>query len=280
MNLQDIRTVVKKALRVRAQFKIPLDNTFCVLDLSQEIGAEVRFVDLTSLEGAYLKEPNTIFLSTYRPDGRIRFTCAHELGHHVFKHGDHFDELVEKANCCSNTEDEQIANLFASFLLMPETTIKSFFINNKWQIQSLTPQQIYLTSNWLGVSYSSMVTHLFYGLKLIDEPKFQQLMKVQPKNIKKDLSGIVVKGNLLVINEHWKGRPIDLQAGDHVLFPEKVYFDEQLVSPVAVAKGEMYRAETPGITRVEMPWHENNLMLRVRRKEYLGRSIFRNLSEE
>jgi Zn-dependent peptidase ImmA (M78 family) len=280
MNLQDVRTVVKKSLKIRVQSKIPFDSSFCVLDLSQEIGTEVRFVDLTSLEGAYLKESKTILLSTYRPEGRIRFTCAHELGHHVFKHGDHFDELVEKANCSLNTEEEQVANLFASFLLMPETTIKSFFVNNKWHVQSPTAQQIYLTSNWLGVSYGSMVNHLFYGLKLIDESKFKKLIKVQPKTIKKDLAGLAFKGNLLVINEYWKGRPIDLQVGDYLLFPGKVSFDEQLVSPVATVKGELYKADTPGVTRVEMPWHESNLMLRVRRKEYLGRSIFRNLSEE
>ena len=280
MNLEDIRTVVKRSLKIRTQFNIPLDDSFCVFDLSNDLGAEVRFVDMTSLEGAYWKDSKTILLSTYRPEGRIRFTCAHELGHHVFKHGDHFDELVEKANCCSNTKEELMANLFASFLLMPETTVKSFFVNNKWLVEKTSSHQLFIISNWLGVSYSSVVNHMYYGLKLINESTFLELIKVQPKTIKKEITGLQIKSNLLIVNEHWKGRPIDLEVGDYVQFVGSVIFDERLVTQVSAANENLFVAEKPGVTRVEMPWHDNNLMLRVRRKEYLGRSIFRNLSED
>ena len=128
MDKSDLRKIAKKALKIRAKFKIPLDSSFCVIDLAEKLGVEVKYVELKSLEGAYLRESKTILVSTYRPDSRIRFSCTHELGHFVFDHGDHFDELVEKANTTEGQYDEKLCDAFASFLLIPETTVRSGFL--------------------------------------------------------------------------------------------------------------------------------------------------------
>ena len=46
-----------------------------------------------------------IFISSLRPTGRQHFTCAHELGHHIFNHGMKIDELVSKKESSYNDDE-------------------------------------------------------------------------------------------------------------------------------------------------------------------------------
>src|SRR5947209_14102365 len=78
------------ALQLRQSEGFGLWAPVCPYDLAEKLGIEVRFIDLPSMEGMYCKNPNPIILvSSLRPAGRQGFNCAHELGHHVFKHGTH-----------------------------------------------------------------------------------------------------------------------------------------------------------------------------------------------
>jgi hypothetical protein len=64
----------------------------CIYDLVESaFGDEIdlRFQPLKSLEGMYSRQHDgtgIIIISSDRPSGRRRYTCAHELGHHLFKH--------------------------------------------------------------------------------------------------------------------------------------------------------------------------------------------------
>jgi len=72
-----------------------LRDAICVYDVAQSLGIEVRFVGIPSLEGMYWKKsPATILLGAERPAGRQSFTCAHELGHHIFNHGNKIDGVL------------------------------------------------------------------------------------------------------------------------------------------------------------------------------------------
>lgn len=279
MNSTDISKIIKEALRTRIERDIQLDESFCIFDLAHDLGAEVRFVALSSMEGAYFKDTKSILLSTLRPEGRIRFTCAHELGHYVFGHGDHFDELVEKANLSCGKDEESMANIFASFLLMPETTVRNYFFKNCWPIKNLTPVQLYKTSNWLGVSYLSIVSHIYYGLNMIDKTHYEKLKLVTVKSLKKDIAQEQLDSNLFVINKHWNGRPIDLQVNDVIIFEEEIECENDLIINNNT-KLNIYRATKPGLSRIKFLQSGTFHTLRIRREQYTGRSIFRHLDEE
>ena len=280
MNLQDIRNIIKRAIKLRLKQKIPVDESFCIFDLANDLGVEVRFEEIASLDGAYFKESKAILVSTLRPEGRIRFTCAHELGHFIFKHGDHFDELVEKASTGENKIEERMANIFAAFLLMPETTVKSFFVANDWDIANPSPTEIYIAASWLGVSYSSLVNHLHYSLKIIDNFQFKNLDKIQPKKIKSALCGFPVVSNLIVVNEHWKGRPIDMQVNDYLMMNRNIKIENDILSPIDSSTDFIFQATKPGLTIIKDDTGNNGMMVRIRRHEYFGRSIFRHLGED
>jgi len=133
------------ALKVRNQNKTDMKNAFCVYDLAEKTGLEVRFTDIPSMEGMYIPAKKAILISSHRPPGRQRFTCAHELGHHLFGHGIHIDEIIENYTKQTNTRtpDEIKADLFASYLLMPSTTVNKGFVRRGWKLEKATPIQVY-----------------------------------------------------------------------------------------------------------------------------------------
>jgi hypothetical protein len=88
------KDALMKALRLRRKMGISLEAPVCVFDLANEMGIEVRFVDVPSLEGIYSKWPEpVIIVSSLRPPGRQASTGGHELGHHEYGHGFCIDEL-------------------------------------------------------------------------------------------------------------------------------------------------------------------------------------------
>lgn len=66
---------------------VDLKNPTCIYGLCEAHNVSVRFNDI-NMEGMYDRTPKPrIHVSALRPLARRTFTCAHELGHHVFGHG-------------------------------------------------------------------------------------------------------------------------------------------------------------------------------------------------
>ena len=83
------------ALRLRKRIGATLRDSVSPYAAAEQLGIEVRFMDFPSMEGMYVAGASPkILLSSLRPQGRRAFTCAHEIGHHVFGHGEQFDELI------------------------------------------------------------------------------------------------------------------------------------------------------------------------------------------
>lgn len=102
-----------------------------IFDVCQTLEVTVRFVDI-NLEGMYFStesriSPTTI-ISNKRPLQRRMFTCAHELGHHLFGHGTKVDSMDEHsaASSCYNSE-ERFVDTFAEVLLIPVAGVQNEF---------------------------------------------------------------------------------------------------------------------------------------------------------
>src|SRR5437867_1910276 len=115
----------KRAFKLRQTLGLPADTSLNIYDVVTTLGMEVRFVDIPSLEGMYTQgTPPTIVISSLRPVVRQIFTCAHELGHHEFGHGEMVDELSERRTSSKVTDPrEREADGFAANLLMPPTAV-------------------------------------------------------------------------------------------------------------------------------------------------------------
>src|SRR6267378_4263182 len=134
------RRSLKKALGVRKELGIAADESLNVYDVATSLGVEVRFVDIPSLEGMYSQgNPATIVISSLRPIVRQVFTCAHELGHHAFAHGEMVDELSERRSSAKVVDPrEQEADGFGGNLLMTPTAVDAAFAKRGIRQEQLT----------------------------------------------------------------------------------------------------------------------------------------------
>src|ERR1035441_5093023 len=90
------KSAAMRALRIRADVHAKPWEAIDVFDVAQQLGVEVRFTRISSMEGMYVRQDApVILLSSERPAGRQRFSCAHELGHHAFGDGSRVDELFD-----------------------------------------------------------------------------------------------------------------------------------------------------------------------------------------
>jgi hypothetical protein len=138
------------ALRLRVQHGRGLQSPICPYDLAVVMGIEVRFVAVPSLEGIYTAgDPPLIVVNSLRPAGRRRYTCAHEIGHHVFGHGTRVDELGEDASEGFDPE-EYSADRFAAALLLPQSAVMRAFSARGWSVSTCSPIEIYTVAGYFG----------------------------------------------------------------------------------------------------------------------------------
>jgi hypothetical protein len=234
------------------------------------------------MEGIYVEgRPPRIILSSLRPPGRMVYTCAHELGHHVFGHGTHVDEQIENGPSQGvNPDEEYLAECFGGFLLMPKLAVSYGFAQRRWDSTHCNPEQVYVVATWLGVGYKTLVTHMAGSLGLLPWSRAEELGKVSAKQLRKAILGEETQASVIVVDDPWCGRPIDVQIGDIVVFRSHVRFEGTSVMYLGDSrKGQLFRGAAPGITRC---WNETTQwaqFIRVSRKDYVGQSRYRHLEE-
>ena len=269
------------ALRMRKDAGHRLDEAICVYDLAERLGIEVRFTDIPSMEGMLYCNPEPIIIVTsLRPSGRRSFTCAHELGHFHYEHGTTVDKLVGKSPKIGFDSKEFIADSFAGALLMPKMAVQRAFALRNWSIESSTPGQIYTVSNYFGVGYSTLVHHLSKSLRLLPSYRAEQFLKVGPRRAQAQVIGWQSKDKVWMVDPYWSGRAIDVEIGDLILAQGETYYEGSCLEGVEVSGNRrLFRACQPGLGRVcnASGWSS---FVRVSRRAFIGRSIFRHLAEE
>ncbi len=258
-----------------------MEEAICVYDFCERLGIEVRFVDIPSLEGMlYCNHEPTIIVSSHRPAVRQAFTCAHELGHLYSGDGTTIDDLVGKSHKFTSDPKEFMADCFAGALLMPKMAVQRAFAVRSWSIGGSTPGQIYTVSGYFGVGYATLVHHLWNSLKLIQGSHAEGLLKVGRRNAQAQALGWDSAGTVRIVDPYWNCRAIDLEVGEFVQVQVDTACEGNCFNEVCVSgSGRLYRASQPGIGRLSSAsgWAG---YVRVSRKKFVGRSIFRHLAEE
>jgi hypothetical protein len=272
------REAAYEALLCRKKLSIPLEDAVSPIGSAESLDIEVRFVDVPSMEGIYIagSEP-TILLSSLRPSGRRFFTCAHELGHHIFGHGEQFDELRSHRTARRTVDpNEFTADCFAAYFLMPKATVDSGMARRGFRYATITPSEAFSMAGWLGVGYQSFVNQLEYGLGVIDHQRGNILRKATPRGIRAAIIGEGTTGNLYVVDQSWKGRAVDCEVDDYLLLPTSTLYEGQPAKKSdIVAKGLLIQVKHPGIARVSSGRPLWSAFIRVSRRQYVGRSRYR-----
>jgi hypothetical protein len=274
------KSAATRALRIRAEVHAKPWEAIDVFDVAQQLGVEVRFTKISSMEGMYLRQDGPLILiASERPAGRQRFSCAHELGHHAFGDGTRVDELLDPNSNKVRPGDEIRADMFAGMLLMPKSAVEHAFSVRKLNPATANPVEFYRIACWLGVGYSTLAGHLHYALRAITQERFAAVDQFTPKTIRESIFGQPMSEDLNIVDEQWCGRPVDGAVGDLLLLPPDTSIEGPFCEKrAALTHGVVYQAVAPGIGRFESPsgWAA---FVRVSRKYYEGRSMFRHLEE-
>lgn len=268
-----------RALRLRMANGYRQWQPLSVLDLAQKIGVDVRFIDIPSMEGIYCQgKVPTIIISSLRPIGRQNFTCAHELGHHNMEHGEQYDELVEQRNSDRNRfpPQEIEADSFASALLMPKIAVERAFFVRGIEPKKCTPESVFSISSWLGVGYQTLINHMRIGLGLLDNQHALHLERHKPHAIRKKMLGQECRENLHVVDMHWLDRAVDAWVSDLILLPPNVVVEGACIQLIETGPHRsIAQTVSPGIGRISMADSTWATFVRVSKKEYIGRAIYR-----
>lgn len=255
-------------------------SPICVYSICESNGVTVRFNDI-SMEGMYDRVPvPRIHVSALRPVARRNFTCAHELGHHLFGHGSTIDELRLDDAGEEKAPDEVLADAFASFLLMPTLGIRDAFNRRSLKPEQATPLELYAIACNFGVGQATLVNHLTYSIGAISSRRRDALGKVTPKAIRTALLGEEVPENLTYVDEFWSSATLDAEQGALLHLPRRAVFDTQFLLPVkTTANGVVMRAVRTGITRVAIPGTEWAVYVRIAKHRYVGLAKYRHLED-
>lgn len=272
---------MKAAIKARGKAGVDQIGPVCVYDLAEKLGVTVRFTDI-NMEGMYDRLPKPrIHLSSLRPLPRRVFTCAHELGHHELGHGSTIDEMKEDSEALGDdSPNEVLANSFAGFVLMPTVGLRGAFARRGCSMVTADEMQMFAVACNFGVGYATIVSHLRFGIREIDDARMKHLLKASPKSIRQRLLGDGKSGAVVLVDPMWTGRAIDAEIGTTILLPPDAKVDGTLaVKRGQWAGGLVYEAVTTGIGRVE--WGgSSSAFLRVSKKDYVGLARYRHLEDD
>lgn len=272
------RKAVKAAMELRRELEISPTEGVCPFDIARQLNISARMVNLPSLEGMYSPEPTpAIVVSSNRPHGRVRYTCAHEIGHHYFNHGFKIDELG-KGNSESDSEEEFLAQRFGAALLMPQLTINKIFTRKKWKIPIATKEQFYIVAQELGVGYSTLILHISTSTSLLPFEQAEQLKKTSLKKIRENIAGFNIDKELYVLDEESARTIIDVELGDTIILPAGATVSNKNLEEV-LTPSPHYIAIKPGVVEVTKDGAEK-YKIRVGRVEFIGLAHFRYLEDE
>ena len=269
------RQALLKALQVRKKANIEFWWPLSIFDVVESAGIEVWFLEASSLEGMYSESPRVICIGSERPPGRQAFTCAHEYGHHLFGHGTRVDELGDhNAKGAKFKPEEYLADAFAGFFLMPKVAVEHTFRNRGWSLCQPSPTEVYTVAGYLGVGYSSLIQHMSSALDLMPRNVASELFKFQPKRIRASLLGRPVESNIIIVDEHWQHRPIDIAVGDFILAKSQPMADGECIRRVGQTfEGWLFQGVcTGGGFMEDLGWSSQ---VRVSRRLFAGWNRYR-----
>jgi len=186
VSMQARRRALQEADTLLRDLDVAQDEPVDVFAMIQQLDLVLVFNNLKTILGALVPQGDGgIMLSTQRGAAVQRYTAAHELGHWVLDHESAFD--TEADLYTPSHEREQLAQVFASQLLMPPPLVFATAASYGVDATSATAPTVYLMARDMGASYEAVVRQLD-NLEIISRNKRDELLAIQPATIKTQLT--------------------------------------------------------------------------------------------
>lgn len=268
------------SLDARVRGDMDLLSPICIYTLSETLGVIVRFNEI-NMEGMYDSGPQPrIHLSALRPVPRRAFNCAHELGHHLFGHGSTIDELTDD-HVATKTQspDEFLVNVFASFVLMPTLGLRRAFGLRGTTPNTASPEHILAIASDFGVGYSTVVNHLAYGIREMATHRVAPLLKAQ-RSLRQEIVGSRGGPRVVVVDSHSQAQAFDAEVGTLFALPDN--FDVEgssLAVEDKLGRYALFRATRPGIAQIGLANGSWSAFVRISKFQYVGLARYRHLED-
>ncbi len=130
------------------------------------------------------------------------------------------------------------------------------------------------------MGYATLAWHLQCGLRILGAKRADELRKVRLPRIRKEILGYGCRGELVIVDSHWRGRPVDIQVNDLALMPAGGCAEGTCIEAAPDATGRvLVRGVTPGIGRLFLGESGWSGFVRVSRRDYIGRNKYRHVEE-
>jgi Zn-dependent peptidase ImmA (M78 family) len=160
------------AARLHARLHTDLSRPVDIFRIVQELGIWLNSRPLGNLFGFYLRQDDAlgICLNAGHPETLQRYTCAHELGHHLLGHASNLDDAADIDGRGGGTPaQERAAQVFAGNFLMPLGLVNRVLRRLGLYDEPLSASDVYQVSRELDVSYTATIWRL-RTLDRIDGP--------------------------------------------------------------------------------------------------------------
>lgn len=273
------RVALRTAIESRRQANVSLSAPICIYDFVESLGTEVWFVRGSSFSGMYAKGYDKLFVPAERPPGRKAFTCAHEFAHQRFGHGSRVEEL-DFDRVDHEMPEEFLANAYAASLLMPRRAVDDAFQRRQVEPIRADPVTIYAVACQLGVGYETLVNHLRWSLNCISHSRTKDLLAIPPKMIRRSILGPNKSSHLVLTGDAWHTVAIDLEVDGLAIVPHKTTLQGKSATLIGdCAAGAVLQAVAPGLTQALGASANWAAMVRVSRKQFVGRGAYRHLDD-
>ena len=219
MSYIDRIRAVEAAAETLDEHEVDQNHPIDPFALIEVLGLTLSITKLDNLLGAVVPSGSGgVLVTSERPPSVQRYTAAHEIGHWRL-HRDYMMDTEDDIFSSPSSEIEHEAQVFASYLLMPDPLLHDAI--NRYGIRKgqVTPEQVYLLSRDLYVSYEAVARRLQTSHYLTSH----------------DVIGLIKVGRLGALQRLFSGlRPTDGYADMwEVGLPED---DEQDVAPVIASE--------------------------------------------
>lgn len=195
---------IARAIRARLEYKFDMTSPIDIFGtLQQKENYTFVFIPMDNQIAGFSnrhKDHFIIVINSNDNEGRKNFTCAHELYHLLF-------EYDEQGNYIKSTDSETMANVFASYFLVPEDALYIYLGNNKLLEKSkISVNDIVNIEKHFGVSRQAILIRLL-DRGLINQEQFDEFSKNVISSVKK------AGGD---VNRYVNGEPIKVTQGEYI----------------------------------------------------------------
>jgi Zn-dependent peptidase ImmA (M78 family) len=214
-----------QAQRLHARLHTDYTRPVDIFRVVQEMGIWLSSRPLgAGLFGFYLREGEAsgIVLNADHPEYLQRYTCAHELGHHVLGHRSHLDDRDDIiGDAPADRHDEHAAQMFAGNFLMPIQAVNR--AQRRLGIprnQAPTAAQVYALSRELDVSFSAAAWQLV-NLGRLSSRRASEIVRAGAAEAKRSMRpGPHPQGDnragLVIIDQAARDLPVLVRPGDEL----------------------------------------------------------------